>query len=96
MATSTTPCSPFVSVPVLSKIAGIDRHASSRADRLRTRTPLRAASDVLIATTNGTASPNAWGQAITSTVATRWTTATLKPLTSVQTMAVRMAAARAT
>jgi hypothetical protein len=39
--------------------------AASSAKRLRTKIPFCAADEVLIATTKGTANPNAWGQAMT-------------------------------
>ena len=57
--------------------------------------PLVAAFEVLMATTNGTASPNAWGQAMTNTVATREMTSTLNPYPTVQKMAVNAAATTA-
>ncbi len=68
----TTRNSPRVSVPVLSKITASSFRASSRPRRSRTRSPFRAPSVVEMATTSGIASPRAWGQAMTSTVTTRW------------------------
>ncbi len=94
-AMPTTPKSPLVSVPVLSKITVSISRANSSASRSRTRMPLLAAMLVEIATTSGIASPSACGQAMTSTVATRWTTATLKPSATVQATAVSSAAPRA-
>jgi hypothetical protein len=88
VATSTTPCSPLVSVPVLSKTTTLRLRASSIAILSRTRMPLFAAIEVLIATTRGTASPSAWGQAITSTVTTRSTTGSPKPTAAVHATAV--------
>ena len=68
---STTRNSPRVSVPVLSKNTAVTLRASSRPRRSRTSSPLRAPRAVEIATTSGTASPSACGQAMTSTVTTR-------------------------
>ena len=70
---ATTRNSPSVNVPVLSKITVSRFRASSSPRRSRTRRPLRAPSVVEMATTNGTASPSACGQAITSTVTIRTT-----------------------
>ena len=68
---ATTRNSPSVSVPVLSKMTVSRLRASSSPRLSRTSRPLRAPSVVEIATTRGTASPSAWGHAITSTVTTR-------------------------
>ncbi len=95
VAIPTTPNSPLVSVPVLSKITVSISRACSSARRSRTRMPLLAPMAVEIATTSGMASPSAWGQAITSTVATRAITSTLKPTAIVQATAVTAAAPRA-
>ena len=45
--------------------------ASSKAVRLRMSRPLRAEMAVEMATTNGMATPSAWGQAVTITVTMR-------------------------
>ena len=45
--------------------------ASSKAVRLRISRPLLAEIDVEMATTNGMATPSAWGQAVTITVTMR-------------------------
>ena len=92
----TTPCDPSVSVPVLSKMTMSASRTLSSAVRSRTRMPLRAASVVVMATTSGTASPSAWGQAMTSTVTTRATVSALRPVATVQAIRVRAATARAT
>jgi len=52
---------------------------------------LLAAIDVLMATTSGTASPSACGQAITSTVTTRSTTGNPNPTAAVHATAVTVA-----
>ena len=57
--------------------------------------PLLAPRAVVMATTSGTASPSAWGQAMTSTVTTRVSTSTSQLVAMVQMTAVRMAAASA-
>ncbi len=70
--TSVTPNRPSVSVPVLSKTTGLElarrarrRHGRGSAGRCRRRAPCDTA------TTSGTASPSACGQAITITVTMR-------------------------
>ena len=67
---STTPCSPLVSVPVLSNNTTSIFLADSSAIRSRTSRPFFAARVVEIAVTRGTARPSACGQAITRTVTT--------------------------
>ena len=69
--TSVTPKRPSVRVPVLSKTTACRSLARSKAARSRMSSPLRADSDVETATTKGTASPSACGQAITITVTVR-------------------------
>ena len=69
----TTRNSPRVSVPVLSNTTASRSRASSRPRRSRTSKPVRAPRVVEMATTSGTASPSACGQAMTSTVTTRST-----------------------
>ncbi len=64
------------------------RERGTIASRSRTRMPLLAASPVVIDTTKGTASPKAFGQAMTRTVATRSTVSISKPTAAVQAMAV--------
>src|SRR5680860_1810672 len=68
---SVTPCSPFVSVPVLSNKTQSNLRADSSARRLRTSSPLRADKAVEIETTRGIAKPSACGQAIIKTVTAR-------------------------
>ena len=68
---SVTPKRPSVRVPVLSNTTASSRRARSNAARSRISKPLLALSDVLTATTNGTASPSACGQATTMTVTMR-------------------------
>ena len=60
-------------VPVLSKATVRMSRARSKASRLRTRIPWRAASAVAFTITRGIASPNACGHAMTSTVTARST-----------------------
>ena len=69
----TTPNSPRVKVPVLSKTMAVRLRASSSPRRSRTRSPPRAPRVVEMAITNGTARPRACGQEITSTVTSRST-----------------------
>jgi hypothetical protein len=68
---ATTRCSPSVSVPFLSNTTVVRLRASSNPRRLNTSNPERAPSVVEIASTSGTASLSACGQAITSTVTSR-------------------------
>ncbi len=92
---ATTPCSPLVSVPVLSKIIMSISRAASRAKRLRTKIPFCAAEVVLIATTRGTANPKACGQAITRTATTRCSVNKSKPIARVHISALNSATPRA-
>ena len=55
----------------MSKIIAWSLRAFSKEVRFRMRNPCRAASAVETATTNGIASPRAWGQVITITVTLR-------------------------
>jgi hypothetical protein len=61
------------------------------AMRSRTNMPFLAAIEVLIATTSGTASPGACGQAMTSTVTTSSTTGRPNPSATVQATVVTTA-----
>ncbi len=65
---SVTPNSPLVSVPVLSNITAFIFLALSKAVLFLIRKPFFADIDVETAVTRGTASPRAWGHAITITV----------------------------
>ncbi len=87
----TMPCSPLVSVPVLSKIITSISRAFSRARRLRTKIPFCAAEVVLIATTRGTANPKACGHAMTKTATTRCKVKRSKPMAIVHAMALTTA-----
>jgi hypothetical protein len=71
VAVSAIPKRPSVSVPVLSKTTASMSRAFSNAIRLRTSSPLPAASAVDTATTSGIARPSACGQAMTITVTAR-------------------------
>jgi hypothetical protein len=95
-ARSTTRNSPRVSVPVLSKITASRLRASSSPRRSRTRSPAWAPLLVEMATTSGTASPKACGQAMTSTVTTRTMEKSIGAPISCQTTSVRIPARRAT
>jgi hypothetical protein len=93
---STTRCSPRVRVPVLSKITTFRSRASSRPRRSRTRSPFCAPRVVEMATTRGTASPRAWGQAMTRTVTVRTMEKSMGAPRNCQTTRVSTPAPRAT
>lgn len=82
---------PFGQGACFVKDDGVQLAAASSASRSRTRIPLRADSAVVMATTNGTAKPSAWGQAMTSTVTTRLSTSTSKPVAIIQMTVVNIA-----
>ncbi len=63
-----TPNSPWVRVPVLSKIMASMLRAFSKEVLFLINNPLLADSAVETATTRGMASPSAWGQVVTITV----------------------------
>ncbi len=92
---STTRNSPSVSVPVLSKMTVSSFLASSSPRRSRTSNPPFAPNVVEIATTSGTANPNACGQAMTRTVAVRTNASSGSPSAS-QVTRVRAPTAMAT